>query len=122
MASESNHPPDETSARRNHYVKEWRDFMGWTQEELAEMAHVSLSKISRLENSKRGLKADFLQVLGAIFGVQGGALLEVNPATEEGARTAHMLQAWNLLTSSQQSDVLKMIQSLVPPNDKDDDA
>lgn len=84
------------------------------------MAEVSLSKISRVENGKRGLKAGFLRELGIIFKVPASALLEVNPSTEEGARTADMLQAWNSLTGSQQRDVLKMIRSLIPPNDKAD--
>lgn len=120
MANEPNHPADETIAHPQHYVREWRDFMGWTQEELAEMADVSLSKISRIENGKRGLKAGFLRELATISKVPASALLEVNPATEEGARTANMLQAWNMLTSSQQSDVLKMIRSLIPPSNKAD--
>lgn len=118
MADKTNHPPAETSEHRNHFVREWRDYMGWSQEELAAMADVSLSKISRIENGKRGLKTDFLRELAGFFGVQPSALLEVNPSTEEGARTANMLQTWHLLTSSQQRDLLRMARSLVTPDNE----
>lgn len=81
------------------------------------MADVSLSKISRIENSKRGLKTGFLRELAAIFKVPPSALLDINPATEDGARTAHMLRAWNLLTSSQQADMLRMMRALTNGDD-----
>jgi len=109
MTKTTNQNDGETDGHPNHYLREWREFMGWSQEELGEMAHVHYSKIGRIENGKRELKASFMRQLAAIFKVPASALLEVNPATEEGAQTANMLLAWNKLTGSQRRDVLKMV-------------
>lgn len=118
MASDPNHPSDDAPTHPDHYLREWREFMGWSQEELAAMAEVHYSTIGRLETGKRKLKTRFLRHLAGIFKVPASAILEINPATESGARTANMLVAWNKLSPSQQGDILKMVRSLAPPNDK----
>lgn len=117
MTRDANQSADETNARPNHYLREWRNFMGWSQEELAQMADVHLSKISRIENGKRELKAGFLQKLAGIFQAPASALLEVNPSTEDGARTARMFRAWTKLSGAQQRDMLRMIESLTGPDE-----
>lgn len=118
MASETNHPDEEPFEHPDHFLREWREFMNWSQEELAAMADVHYTTIGRIETGKRKLKTQFLGKLARIFGVPSSAILETNPATESGGRTAHMLLAWNKLTASQQDDLLKMVRSLTTPNDK----
>lgn len=86
--------------------------MGWTQEDLADLVHVSQTKIARLESGERKLKTDFLRDLARIFRVPQSALLEVNPSTKEGAQTASMLLAWNELTEAQRADMLTMMRAL----------
>ena len=114
MSDDANHPDEHPS----HFVREWRVYMGWSQEELAEMVDVHQSKIQRVETGRRELKARFLQDLARIFRVPASALLEVNPATEAGAQTAEMLLAWNRLTEPQRGDILKMVRALSAPADK----
>lgn len=120
MAKAPNHSPDETLESPDNFLREWREFMGWSQEELAEMAEVHYTTIGRIETGKRKLKTRFLRHLANIFKVPASALLDINPATESGGRTANMLLAWNKLTASQQADVLKMVRSLEPPASKAD--
>jgi transcriptional regulator with XRE-family HTH domain len=120
MSDDTNQSHAETSKNPGHYVREWRNFMGWSQEKLADMADVSQAKIARLESGERQLKASFLKDLARIFRVPQSALLEVNPATETGAQTAHLLLAWDRLTTSQRNDVLKMVRALSGPDDKAD--
>lgn len=114
-ANQSGADPDEHPP---HFLREWREFMGWSQEELGEMVDVHQSKIHRVETGKRELKAGFLRDLARVFRVPASALLEVNPATEAGAQTASMLLAWNKLTTSQRNDVLKMVRALAGPEDE----
>lgn len=114
MTKDANQPDDQPK----HFLREWREFMDWSQETLAEKAEVHQSKIQRVESGKRELKMGFLADLARIFGVPASALLEVNPATPSGAQTASMLLAWNELTESQRADVLKMVRALATPNDK----
>jgi transcriptional regulator with XRE-family HTH domain len=118
MAKDPNQSRTETDERPTHYLREWRKFMGWSQEELAEMADVHQSKIARVESGKRGLKAGFLKELARAFKVPASALLEVNPATEEGRQTASMLLAWNKLTGGQRADMLRMMRAIAEPEDK----
>lgn len=118
MESETNHPGEDGAEHPDNYLREWREFMGWSQEELAEMADVHYTTIGRIETGKRKLKTRFLKHLAQLFGVPASAILDVNPATESGGRTANMLLAWNKLSPAQQGDVLKMVRSLAPPSDK----
>lgn len=116
MAKTPNHPRDDDEEAPPHYLREWREFMGWTQEELAEMANVHHTKIGRLENRKRGLKTDFLNELAKIFGVPASALIEVNPSTDEGAQTAEMFLAWKELPKDKRADLLTIARALTNKN------
>jgi transcriptional regulator with XRE-family HTH domain len=118
MTAETNQTPVYPPGHPNHFVKEWREFLDWTQEKLAEMADVSQTKIARIESGERKLKTDFLQVLARVFNVPSSALLEVNPATKSGAQTASLLLEWNKLTESQRADVLKMVRALAGPDER----
>lgn len=118
MTDDANQPPADGDEHPNHYLREWREFMGWSQEELGAMVNAHQTKIGRIETGKRELKTGFLRDLARVFGVPSSALLDVNPATEAGAQTASMLVAWNKLTEAQRGDVLKMVRALGQPNDK----
>lgn len=118
MSNETNRPRPEGDGHPNHFVKEWREFMGWSQEELGAMVHASQSKIARVESGERGLKTGFLRDIARKIGVPPSAVLEVNPSTESGAQTAHLLLAWDKLTTGQRADVLKMVRALGSPEGK----
>lgn len=118
MNSESDRPPVEGDDHPNHYLREWREFMGFSQEELGEMVHAHQSKIGRIETGKRELKTGFLRELARVFGVPPSAVLEINPATEAGKQTATMLIKWNRLTPSQRADMLKMMSALACPDEQ----
>lgn len=118
MAADANHPEDEPGPHPDHFVREWREFMGWSQEELGEMASVHYTTIGRIETGKRKLKTRFLRQLAEIFGVLPSALLEVDPSTPEGARTANMLIEWHQLNATEQDQILRQMRGLTRPDDK----
>lgn len=66
----------ERRTHKDHYVSEWRAFLGWTQEDLAEKAGVTHGTISRLENDKIELTAKLLRKLSKAMDVRRGALLD----------------------------------------------
>jgi transcriptional regulator with XRE-family HTH domain len=41
-----------------HYLREWREFRGWKQDELAKRVDTSKSVISRYETGDRGISLD----------------------------------------------------------------
>src|SRR5688572_7735414 len=102
MASEPNQSGDKTNGRADNFVREWREFLGLSQEELGELADVHYTTIGRIETGKRKLKTGFLRKLANIFGVDSSAILDVNPATKAGERTAHLLIAWKRMDDRQQ--------------------
>lgn len=81
------------------------------------MVDVSQSKIARVESGQRELKTGFMRDLARVFRVPPSALLDVNPATPEGKKTARLLLAWDRLTDRQRDDVLKMVSSLAGPDE-----
>jgi transcriptional regulator with XRE-family HTH domain len=50
------------------YLKEWRRFKDWSQEELAARLGTTKQTISKQENGRRGVTADHLAELAAEFG------------------------------------------------------
>lgn len=93
--------------------------MGLSQEALGELAGVHHTKIGRIENGKRELKTGFLRQLAGIFRVPASAILDVNPSTPEGRKTATMLQTWDRLTDEQRDTVLRMVTALALTTKRD---
>ena len=65
--------------RRRHFIREWREFRGMTQEELAEAIGTTKTSISRLEALKQGYTQDMLEAIAEALGVHTGVLLTRPP-------------------------------------------
>jgi len=68
-----------SSRRRRHFIREWRDFRGLTQEELAEMLDTTKASISRIEALKQGYTQDFLEACADALGTHVSVLLSRQP-------------------------------------------
>lgn len=66
--------------RRRHFIKEWREFRGLTQEELATLMGTTKTTISRIEALKQGYTQDFLELCAEVLGVHPGTLLTRGPS------------------------------------------
>lgn len=107
MAQHQNRP----EPRADHYRAQWREYLGYTQEGLADMAGVSHSTISRLESGQTSLKTPFLKRLARIFRIPASALLDVNPLGD-GRQTAEMLRVWAEIPEQDREVALKMLRGL----------
>lgn len=67
--------------RRRHFIKEWREFRGFTQEALAEALDATKASISRIEGGKQSYTQDFLEACADALGTHPAALL-MRPPTE----------------------------------------
>jgi transcriptional regulator with XRE-family HTH domain len=83
--------------RRPHFIREWRLFRGFTQQQLADMLDTTKTSISRIEDLKQGYTQDFLEACADALGTHPGILLirrpnandrEAAPTGSGGARAA----------------------------------
>lgn len=65
--------------RRRHFIREWREFRGLTQQQLADIIGASKTSISRIEDLKQGYTQDFLESCADALGVHVGTLLTRAP-------------------------------------------
>jgi transcriptional regulator with XRE-family HTH domain len=68
------------SRRRRHFIREWREFRGFTQEQLADMLGTTKTSISRIEDLKQGYTQDFLEACADALGIHPGVLLTRPPS------------------------------------------
>lgn len=62
-----------------HFVREWRKYRGYTQEQLAEMIGVTHGALSQLETGKINYTQPMIEALADALVTEPGALLYVNP-------------------------------------------
>ena len=68
---------------RKSFLREWRDYRGYTLEELAQLAGMTAGNISHLENQKQGYTQFALEALGKALNVEPGFILLVNPEADD---------------------------------------
>ncbi len=81
--------------RRRHFIREWREFRGFTQEGFAEVLRTTKASISRIEGGKQSYTQDFLEACADALGTHPAALLmrvptegDREPAVEKPRRRA----------------------------------
>jgi transcriptional regulator with XRE-family HTH domain len=65
--------------RRRHFIKEWREFRGLSQEELAHMVGTTKANISRIENLTQGYTQDGIEAIADALATHVSLLLTRPP-------------------------------------------
>lgn len=75
---------------RRHYLKEWRELRGLTQQQLAERLDTGKDQISRWESGKRGMTAEVIDALCEALQLEPGDLFRdpAQPSADELLRNA----------------------------------
>lgn len=68
---------------RRLFVKEWRQFRGLTQEQLAERAGMSVGNVSQLERGLQGYSTEGLERLADALACDPAHILMVDPTKDE---------------------------------------
>jgi len=68
---------------RRLFLKEWRQYRGLTQEQLAERTGMSVGNISQLERGLQGYSAEGLESLADALRCEPGHLLIVDPTKDD---------------------------------------
>jgi transcriptional regulator with XRE-family HTH domain len=81
MAKQVRKPPQQRRAPR-HYVKQWREYRGLTQEQLAERVGRSRGLISQIESGTTELTEEMIYALAEAFRHTPGDVFRVDPTKE----------------------------------------
>lgn len=76
------------ASRGRHFIKEWREFRGLTQEQLAEAVGTSKGSISRIEDHLTGYTQDSLELIARALWVHPAILLARRPRSEDALEPA----------------------------------
>ena len=64
---------------RQLYYREWREWRGLSQTQLAKIMGVSVSTVNRIESGKRDCPVSYVYDFGAVLGVIPGLILMLAP-------------------------------------------
>lgn len=70
-------------ARKGHYIREWRQYVGQTQTEFAKAIGMSQSNLNQIETGKTPYTQITLEKMADHLKVRPATLLSVNPIEEE---------------------------------------
>jgi transcriptional regulator with XRE-family HTH domain len=69
--------------RRPHFIRQWRQHRGLTQEMLADRLETTKANISRIENLKQGYTQDFLEACANALMTSASSLITRDPTDME---------------------------------------
>lgn len=93
--------------RHRHFIREWRQHRGLTQELLAERLETTKANISRVENLKQGYTQDFLEACAKALATDVASLLMRNPADPEG-----MWSVWDQAKPGERRQIVEIAKTL----------
>lgn len=65
--------------RQRHFLKQWREFRGFNQSQLAERIGTSVPNVSRVENFKQPYTQDFLELAADALSTDPASIIIRNP-------------------------------------------
>jgi transcriptional regulator with XRE-family HTH domain len=90
--------------RRPTFIRQWREYRGLTQDDLAARLDTSKASISRTETGRSAYTQDFLEACAEALNTDPASLLMRNPSDEEAV--------WSLWDQAKLGE-RKMIESIV---------
>lgn len=97
--------------RRRHFIKEWREHRGLSQEQLAERIDRSRGLISQLESYTTNYTAETLDALAVALNCEPWDLLNVDPKKE--GRVIDILDLLRQATPDQRERAIGYIEGIV---------
>jgi transcriptional regulator with XRE-family HTH domain len=108
--------PDELS-RRKIYVREWRNFRGFSQGKLAGLAGVTHSAISQLENGQIGYTQRMLECIAESLRCEPGDLIRRAPDASDAlpapADAQELIALWEAAEPEQRSTIMDVVRAVM---------
>ena len=99
--------------RRRIFLKEWRVYRGYTQEQLAEMVGWSVGNVSQLERGLQGYSQEGLEALAEALRCDPGHILTVNPLQQDG-----IWSIWETAKEAERQEITGFARYLVEKGQK----
>lgn len=87
--------------RRATYFRAWRKYRGYTLEQAAELAGMSIGNISAMERGAQGYTQDGLEALATAYNCTPGQLLTVDPENSD---------IWSIWETAKTGDRQKIVE------------
>ena len=97
-----------------NYLKAWREFRGFTQEQLADKVGTDKAVISLLENEKRPLSSTWLRKFAAALETRPGHILDTDPATLDN----DIIDIWTRIEATDREQAARVLRSFVKTGTK----
>lgn len=94
-----------------HFIRQWRDARGLTQEQLADSVGASTSVISRLETGRLGYTQALLEAVASALQASPVALLSVDPGVEGADDIRHMIDE---MTKREREQAIRLLRAMRP--------
>lgn len=93
------------------YMKEWRKFCGFTQQDVADaLGFSNKGYVSQLESGQRRYNQDHLDGMAKLFGCSPAEILSVNPY--EPKPVAEIVNIWDRIPETSRDEAQRMLKSL----------
>ncbi len=83
MTPRQRHPNFGPKRRRTTFIRQWREFRGLSQDQLADRLYTSKASISRIEKGTQAYTQDFLESAAEALRTDPASLLMRNPEDDE---------------------------------------
>lgn len=94
--------------RRRIFLKEWREYRGLTQEQLAERVGMSKSNVSQLEQGRQGYSQDGLEALAEALQCDPGQIINVDPTKDDA-----IWSIWERAKTAERSMIIDIAKTIV---------
>lgn len=101
------------SARKPHFIKEWREFRNLTQESLAARLDTSIATVSRIETGLQPYTQDTLEAFADALSCQPADLIMRNPMDPEAPWSI-----WETLKPAQRRQAIELMRALKRSDDE----
>lgn len=105
----------QAGARRRIFLKQWREYRGLTQEQLADRVGWSVGNVSQLERGLQGYSDEGLALLADALQCTPGQILDVDP-TDDSA----IWSLWERARPGQRNTLLEVAREMVIKTGTDD--
>lgn len=89
--------------RQRHFLKQWREYRGLNQSQLAERIGASVPNVSRIENLKQPYTQDFLELAAEALNTDPASLIIRNPLQQDAIWTI-----WDQAGEGQRSQIIDL--------------